>query len=54
MLKNILKLEGVQKLTKNEQKTISGGLIQCYKGGVCIEFSNRCAELKCRFLDPLD
>jgi len=25
MLKNILKLEGAQKLTKNEQKSIKGG-----------------------------
>lgn len=25
MLKNILKLKGAQKLTKNEQKSISGG-----------------------------
>ncbi|NRS89754.1 hypothetical protein HNQ02_002686 [Flavobacterium sp. 7E] len=29
MLKNILKLEGAQKLTKNEQKSISGGDISC-------------------------
>jgi hypothetical protein len=28
MLKNILKLEGAQKLTKKEQKTISGGYIE--------------------------
>jgi hypothetical protein len=28
MLKSILKLEGAQKLTKNEQKSINGG-IQC-------------------------
>jgi hypothetical protein len=27
MLKNILKLEGAQKLTKNEQKSINGGAI---------------------------
>jgi hypothetical protein len=25
MLKNILKLEGTQKLTKNEQKSVNGG-----------------------------
>jgi hypothetical protein len=30
MLKNILKLEGAQKLTKNEQKSISGGLAGCH------------------------
>jgi hypothetical protein len=28
MLKNILKLEGAQKLTKNEQKSINGGYIE--------------------------
>jgi hypothetical protein len=28
MLKNILKLEGAQKLTKNEQKNINGGIGQ--------------------------
>jgi hypothetical protein len=33
MLKNILKLDGAQKLTKNEQKSIKGGLA-CV-GGVC-------------------
>ena len=26
MLKNILKLDGAQKLSKNEQKTINGGI----------------------------
>jgi hypothetical protein len=34
MLKNILKLEGAQKLTKNEQKSINGG-IACSAGGTC-------------------
>jgi hypothetical protein len=29
MLKNILKLEGAQKLNKNEQKSINGGLKDC-------------------------
>jgi hypothetical protein len=28
MLKNILKLEGTQKLTKNEQKSINGGITE--------------------------
>lgn len=27
MLKNILNLDGAQKLTKNEQKNISGGMV---------------------------
>ena len=28
MLKNILKLDGAQKLSKNEQKSINGGITQ--------------------------
>jgi hypothetical protein len=34
MLKKILKLEGAQKLTKNEQKSIKGG-IACRPDGSC-------------------
>ncbi len=30
MLKNILELQGVQKMNKNEQKTINGGERTCY------------------------
>jgi hypothetical protein len=34
MLKNILKLEGVQQLTKNEQKNVSGGtMVTCSCSG---------------------
>jgi hypothetical protein len=29
MLKNILKIEGTHKLTKNEQKEINGGRVWC-------------------------
>lgn len=29
MLKNILNLEGAQKLTQNEQKSIKGGITRC-------------------------
>jgi hypothetical protein len=32
MLKNILKLEGAQKLSKNEQKSINGGVSYCPLG----------------------
>ncbi len=49
MLKNILKLDGAQQLSKNEQKSISGGFIEgpkkkcggcpifyvCHDDGVC-------------------
>jgi hypothetical protein len=34
MLKNILKLNGAQELTKNEQKSIKGGKA-CFEGGGC-------------------
>ena len=30
MLKNILKLDGAQQLSKNEQKSINGGFIKAY------------------------
>ena len=35
MLKNILNLEGAQKLTKNEQKSISGGRMALAIEGSC-------------------
>jgi hypothetical protein len=35
MLKNILKLEGAQKLTKNEQKSIKGGNAPLCPDGEC-------------------
>jgi hypothetical protein len=43
MLKNILKIEGAQKLSKNEQKSINGGAISgptcgnliCSGGQIC-------------------
>jgi hypothetical protein len=48
MLKNILKLEGAQKLTKKEQKSISGGvwpiccLIWNNRTGVCSLWDDAC------------
>ena len=35
MLKNILKLEGAQKLTKNEQKSINGGAVAYCQRSQC-------------------
>lgn len=32
MLKNILKLDGAQKLSKNEQKSINGGITEACAG----------------------
>jgi hypothetical protein len=47
MLKNILKLEGAQKLTKNEQKNISGGIHVCAIDG-CINPEYYCTKYGCK------
>jgi len=46
MLKKILKLDGAQELTKNEQKSINGGLIDCIdpKTNRCKYISLNCAN----------
>ena len=61
MLKNILKLEGAQQLSKTEQKSINGGKKQCRQalpydpenpgsgGYACVEYGPQCAEAVCRF-----
>ncbi|WP_310555799.1 hypothetical protein [Flavobacterium sp.] len=54
MLKNILKLDGAQQLTKNEQKTIQGGKILCKVDGVCTSYGIQCAERECRVLLELE
>jgi hypothetical protein len=47
MLKNILKLEGAQKLSKNEQKSINGGLI-CNNDACIIQYGlYTCYRTKC-------
>ena len=49
MLKNILKLDGAQQLSKNEQKEISGGRpIICMINGVCTRYSSACMESACK------
>jgi hypothetical protein len=54
MLKNILKLEGAQELTRSEQKTISGGKIQCKVNGVCTQYGLQCAEAVCRLIPDFE
>ncbi|MES2862493.1 MAG: hypothetical protein V4666_00090 [Bacteroidota bacterium] len=48
MLKNILKLDGVQELSKKEQKDANGALananIKCYCGGV---YAGTCWSVSC-------
>jgi hypothetical protein len=55
MLKQILNLEGAHKLTKNEQKSIKGGLIDCIDPATnrCKSHSRSCAP-PCRIdlIDP--
>lgn len=52
MLKNILNLEGAQQLSKNEQKSINGGLINCAHdhnicptGQCCKSIGNTCGTI---------
>jgi hypothetical protein len=48
MLKNILKLDGAQKLSKNEQKTITGGMSAPPPPGlICCEWITRCGTQIC-------
>ena len=55
MLKNILKLEGVQQISKSEQKDINGAKvadIKCYCNGVYAGscWSVSCCQTTCDFL----
>jgi hypothetical protein len=51
MLKNILKLKGVQKLRKNEQLIISGGAPpRCISDAMCIA-GEECVSGQCIFID---
>jgi hypothetical protein len=52
MLKNILNLEGAQKLTKDEQKTVIGGYVPA--GEECVDSSfyvRYCNEADCLSMD---
>ncbi len=44
MLKNILKLDGVQKLNKGEQKSIHGGALTCDSHHDCPPGQGCCAN----------
>jgi hypothetical protein len=51
MLKNILKLDGAQQLSKKEQKEINGGKINCTSksnncpAGQCCKVGNYCGPI---------
>ena len=55
MLKAILNLKGAHRLTKNEQKSIQGGLIDCIDPAtnMCKRYNRSCAP-PCRIelIDP--
>jgi hypothetical protein len=48
MLKNILKLDGAQELTKNEQKVITGGIHRCAIDGCPPGYF--CTKVGCKLL----
>jgi hypothetical protein len=52
MLKNILKLSGAQQLSKNEQKTINGGLLPDFSR-YCGYFTFRSVQSQCLSLSPV-
>jgi hypothetical protein len=49
MLKNILKLEGAQKLSKNEQKSINGGYVAKTCESQCQSTSSCSSGALCQF-----
>jgi hypothetical protein len=51
MLKNILKLNGAQELTKNEQKSINGGKIACDATHLC-PTNQCCVKGVCTLICP--
>ncbi|UOX34504.1 hypothetical protein LXD69_03090 [Flavobacterium sediminilitoris] len=53
MKQSILTLSGAQELSKNEQKSIKGGLYNCDVNGdkVCEQVGRHCAQLYCRFIE---
>jgi hypothetical protein len=51
MLKNILKLNGVQELSKNERKTINGGVLPDFSR-YCGYFTFRYTQTQCLSLSP--
>lgn len=48
MLQNILNLEGIQRITKHEQKLIKGNEVSCKEDGMCAKYGKKCAELACK------
>jgi|GEM_PF-4788087 len=54
MIKNIKSLDGIEILTKEQQKATSGGMKKrcLLPNGVCLEISIACAELKCQPVHP--
>lgn len=65
MLKNLKNLEGVVPLSKDQQKSIHGGLAQCNIpgspncdsncciGNLCYPVGHRVWKQNCNFIDPI-
>ncbi len=52
MLKNLINLNGVEKLNRKQQLSINGGRKECinWSTGECDEYGLQCAELICQLL----
>lgn len=54
MKKSILNLKGAQELSKNEQKSIQGGKVDCgynFRTKTCKEYGLHCAQAPCRLIE---
>ncbi|ESU29697.1 hypothetical protein FLJC2902T_01700 [Flavobacterium limnosediminis JC2902] len=54
MLKNILSITGVEKLSKNLQKSIKNEKTLCKQDRMCAQYGNQCEELACKEVPLFD
>lgn len=57
MKKSILNLKGAQELSKNEQRSIQGGKVDCgynFRTKTCREYGLQCAQAPCRLIEFID
>ncbi len=47
MLNNILNLNGIERLNKQQQQSIQGGRKKCFYHGECTDFGDHCSEIQC-------
>lgn len=48
MLQNILSIKGVEKLSKNLQKSIKKEKMLCRENKMCAQYGSHCEELACK------